>query len=110
MPAGDELAAARRAAVGPLVHTGDSANIAFYRERRADGPLWCEVLRADPYVRGVGFVRGGASAFHVRVYRGRVVDLVAEFTFTPRRRPAPGPLSAVVVTRLVRQALVPGPG
>lgn len=98
--------AEQRAAIGPMKHTGNSANIAFYREKRdASDYVWCEVMRSQPYTKGQGFDDSAIPTFYVRVYRTDTSNKVADFTYTPKSKPPAGPLSAVTLTRLVRETL-----
>ena len=92
----------------PFVHSGDSANIAYYGEDRPDAPdrVWATVLRSDLYRHASGEMRTRRIPdFSVTVYRGTTANKVAEISYTPRTRPGPGALPARTVARLVREAL-----
>lgn len=89
----------------PMVHLSDSANIAYYREKGEEPEyVWCQVMRSQPYVKGQGFVRG-LPTFYGTVYQTHTGNRIAEFKYQPKSMPAPGPLSPVTVTRLVRETL-----
>jgi hypothetical protein len=95
--------------MNPLVHTGDSANIAYYAEEpKRDGYIWAEVLRSDVYWTGSGQRRRSRVRAHPRcyitVYRIGTGQL-AERKYIPRNHVPPGPLDAATVTRLVRAML-----
>lgn len=88
----------------PFEHTGDSANIAFYRETGDEQGLWCEVLRS-----GLRFENGRARQkaipdFYVIVRETRT-GILGEFKYTPKSRPRDGRLSNRTVTRIVREWL-----
>jgi hypothetical protein len=87
---------------GPLDHTGDSANIAFYAERgRPDRYVLAEVLRDDYEAAGDGSVtRREMPVFRIIIRRHRVGEL-SRFTHDPASAPASGPLPAPTVTQLV---------
>lgn len=84
-----------------LIHTGDSANIAFYIESGPQRPrkVWAEILRsAKPWP-------GGKPVFYAIVYREGVGEVVRH-AYRPRRPVAAGPLDDKAATRLVRRALM----
>lgn len=98
-----------------LEHTGDSANIAYYRERGQEGEVYLErgkvfahVLRSDFGGRVVNGERElvvyPVPRFSFTVYVGGVGE-VCSFSYEPKSKPAPGPLSSRTVTRLVRKHL-----
>lgn len=90
----------------PMEHTGDSANIAYYRERApkpGEQYVWCEVMRELPFKRGPDGVlsrdRTRKPTYAVRVCRERVGQ-IGEFTYAPKSDL--GTLSGRSVSRLVR--------
>jgi hypothetical protein len=90
-----------------LIHTGDSANIAFYREEPS-GPLhvWAEVLRSVPMRRGENGleIAPGPVTYYATVYRigsGRIGS--AETTRSLEA--APERLEPDEVLELVRRVL-----
>ncbi len=93
----------------PMEHAGDSANIAYYRERGAkprESYVWADVLRSDVERTADGEYRRKARPdFYVTVYRAGAGEPLAKMTYTPLNRPGPGALPARTVARLVRQAL-----
>lgn len=91
--------------IRPLVHAGDSANIASYAERGQEGAyVWAEVLRDDIVRRDGKLVRRPVPHFGLTVYRYGVGE-IARKTYKPNTRPRPGPLPDRTVTRLVREIL-----
>lgn len=99
--------------VAPMIHTGDSANIAFYRERgnATEGYVFCEVIRNDPLPpKGPDGTRDWTNwhplpTFGVRVYRQGIGAIVDNYHYAPKARPRPGRLPDRTVTQLVRRAL-----
>ena len=99
---------AQRIALGPLVHTGDSANIAYYHERderarESNGFLYVTVLCS-----WIHKVDGEIRRMRHPVYRGEIKvpgeGTVAEFKYTPAST-RPVTLPPRTVGRLARQAL-----
>jgi hypothetical protein len=97
-------------ALRPMVHTGDSANIAFYGERSHNGVrgVWCEVLRGLPWQRDTGgavFVnRTLPVTYRFTIYiagQGKVAEATVERPFAN----APERLPTRTVARVVREAL-----
>lgn len=94
-----------------MIHTRDSANIAYYAEDaiRADR-VYCEVLRSDHYWTGSGKRRvlhhRERPVFHISIYRDSVRGEVAKRRYVPRKPVPPGPLPCKTVTDLVRRALI----
>lgn len=84
-----------------MTHTGNSANMAFYRERDK-GPVWCQVLcSAMAYRDGKAIPK--RPEYHFTVYRIGKGE-VAHFTHKPRTSQVQT-LPAQTVTRLVRKAV-----
>lgn len=80
-------------------HTGDSANLAFYR----DGGLIVEVLEAAMFKRGGKWRVRARPVYHGTVYRNGIGE-VARFDYQPSRGRR-GRLSERTVARLTREAL-----
>jgi hypothetical protein len=91
--------------IKPLAHSGDSSNIAYYSEpETGNGNVWASVLRNDfTHTDGRMQLRP-LPAFHLSIYRIGTGE-VARVTYNPKTKPAPGPLPARTVTRIVRSAL-----
>jgi hypothetical protein len=91
--------------IKPLVHTGDSSNLAFYAEpgdQRIPGHTWTEVCRNDVQRGpGGGLVQRAVPTFSVSVHEHGTGE-TGRFTYEPKTKPAPGPLPARTVTRLIR--------
>lgn len=100
-------------AIAPMIHTSDSANIAFYRERggATKGYVFCEVTRYDLLPpKGPDGLRNWKGwhplpTFGVTVYRQGVGVIVQHYRYEPKTRPRPGRLPDRTVTQLVRRAI-----
>jgi hypothetical protein len=91
-----------------LVHSGDSANIAYYKDRSGSG-LWCQSLHTVPMKRRPGTDRGmmldrsRADSYSIRIMQ-EGIGQVAELNYSPSRR-LHRRLSDRFITRLVRREI-----
>lgn len=91
-----------------LVHSGDSANIAYYKDRNGSG-LWCQSLHTVPMKRRPG-ASGGMMLDHSRAdsYSIRImqegIGQIGELNYSPSRR-LHRRLSDRFITQLIRREI-----
>lgn len=90
-----------------FVHTGDSANISWYAEKSKRGKyIYVEVLCDSVHRVNEVMMPRLVPVFYFRISQAGT-GRIGEFTYRPRRRPDPIPLTETLVTQLVRKRFIP---
>lgn len=89
----------------PLVQTGRSANLVYYRERgeRVKGYVWCEVLVDSLVIERDVWKARRVPIYYVTVYRDGIGE-IARVKYEPKHKPTGGAevLPERTVTKIVR--------